>query len=1408
MGVIAHQQGRHEAALVRLQGSIALEPNQASTLGNLGLVLDALRRFDEAIDSYRRALALRPNDPDLHYNLGNALLRADQPADAVLAYRKSLALRPDHGAAPANMGSALNNLGHALKTQGDLENGIAAFRQAMAARPFDPAVHSNLLLSLQYDPDLDAAALADEHRQWDEHHAGPIARRRAGGGPNPSATALDARDPDRRLRIGYVSADFRQHAVARFLLPLITNHDPERVELYAYSQVNPPDPVTEKFRACMSVWRDVTLLSDADVAERVRSDRIDILVDLAGHTAGNRLLVFAHRPAPVQVTYLGYPGTTGLRDLDYRLTDAIADPPGRAEPSSSERLLRVEPCAWCFQPAADVPLSNREPGPITFGSFNTFAKLNRVTVGAWGEILRAVPGSRLLLKSDGLRHPTARQRVRAQFAELGIAASRLEMRGQEPAYVDHLALYGRVDIALDTFPYNGTTTTCEALWMGVPVITRVGDRHASRVGLSLLTQLGLTGLTAGSPEEFVEVAIRLAADRPRLAELHRTLRRRMEASPLMDGRAFAVRVEDAYRHIWRAWCTDADERAAPVVGPAPPSPAEERPMPDDREAWMARGLAALQAGDAAAAASCFGVACAADGSDAEPLNFLGVALQQLGRLPEARSALERAAAADPDWADPAYNLAEVMTALGDTVAATSEYDRCVALDPEHPAAWRRLFHARVTAGGAGAAAAGVRAVVASPTDRDLAVTVGRILAADLARASDALPLIRGAADARPDQLGPQVLLYRTAVAAGESDLAVAAVDRAATVAPEDREVLFDRASVLCGSGRTDRAIDAVAAYVQACPDDGDGHGRLAVALAACGGFATVPARAGAWQRDAQMLFVLGEAFYRAGRSGDAIDALERAIALGAIPAAVHHLILSAGLDTLGRPDEAIARARLAAGSDPDRADALGWLGTLLVREGDSVQGRAVLERALARDPDHAASLCGLAQLAVGQLEHDRGWDLYRRAVAAAPADPGPCAAGLLAMNAHPTLDPATLSGLHREWARRIRGRTPPPDRAWANAPDPDRRLRVGYASPDLRAHPVGQFAEPLLASHDRAAFEVLVFDSSPSPDAVAERIRQGVDGWFRVVGAGDDQVAEWVRQQRIDILVDLAGHTTHSRINVFARHPAPVQVSYLGYPNTTGLTEIDYRLTDAVADPPGAADAVHTERLVRLPGGFLCFNPPRPWAPVGPPPAEWPGVTFASFNAVHKINRDVIDLWTRVLDAVPGSRLLMKAVNLSNDQTRRGMMAAFADRGVAGDRLVLVERTASHLEHLAVYNRCDVALDTFPYNGTTTTCEALWMGVPVVAMAGDRHASRVSLSILTHAGLPELAGDTPDAFVQVAVGLAQDRPRLAELRRTLRERLRVSRLMDAQAHARAVEDAYRTMWRTWCAVATGSEVPA
>lgn len=535
--------GRMPEAIAFYERALTLRPDNATVHNNLANTLVRIGQAQEAMAHYRRALRHRPESAHIHNNLGNVLATLGKAREAIIHYQKAVALRPDNAEAHGNLANALAACGRA-------DEACERFERALALAPNDAATYSNLLLVLNANARFDAAAVYVAHRRYAERFEDPLK-------PSWPRHAND-RSPERPLRIGYVSADLRRHSVAWFIEPVLAHHDREQFEIYAYHGHEIEDEVSDRLRAHVTRWRRLVGLADADVARGIQEDGIDVLVDLSGHTAMNRLPVFARKPAPVQVTWLGYPNTTGLTSMDYRITDRFADPDGMTEPFHTETLWRLPQSFSCYRPPAPAPAVGAAPraetGVVTFGSFNNRSKIGPEVVALWARVLRGVPGSRLLLKGKGYDDESVRQALVDGFRAHGVGGERLQLAGGNDSHLEHLRHYHRIDIALDPFPYNGTTTTCDALWMGVPVITLAGATHVARVGVSLLSHLGLTDWIAGSPQDYVEIAARRAVDAQGLGELRRQLRARMASSPLTDAGAFTRHLESAYRSLWRRWC--------------------------------------------------------------------------------------------------------------------------------------------------------------------------------------------------------------------------------------------------------------------------------------------------------------------------------------------------------------------------------------------------------------------------------------------------------------------------------------------------------------------------------------------------------------------------------------------------------------------------------------------------------------------------------------------------------------------------------------------------------------------------------------------------------------------------------------------------------------------------------------
>lgn len=540
LGRSQQARGELDEAAVEYGEAIRLAPQFAKAHYSLGIVRRDRGRTADAIRHFEDAARCDPTMVDAHLCLANIYLLLDEPDKAEAASRIAVGLQPDSVSAAAHLAAA-------LQAQGDLKGAIAEFRRTLELAPDDISARGSLIHALNFDPACQPPEIFAEHLEWARRHAEPLT---AQAPPHENDRA-----PDRRLRIGYVSAHFREHAVSFFSLPLLAAHDHEQFEIFCYSNALDTDPVTARFQQAADVWRPVATATDEELAALIRQDKIDVLVDLAGHIRGHRLLALARKPAPVQVTYLGYQNTTGMTAMDYRLTDEHADPPGTTDTWYTEKLVRLPGSFFCYSPLQPCPDVNELPalaaGHVTLAWFNYVAKTTGEAIETWGRVLAAVPNARLLVLAH--RGGSFEARVHDVLAAAGVDPDRLEIINRCPPD-EYLRLHHRVDIALDSFPFNGHTTICNALWMGVPSVVRQGTSYASRFGGSALVSLGLTDLIAGSDDEYVEIVARLAEDLPRLAELRRRLRAQMAESPLMDEAAFARHVEQAYRRMWQQWC--------------------------------------------------------------------------------------------------------------------------------------------------------------------------------------------------------------------------------------------------------------------------------------------------------------------------------------------------------------------------------------------------------------------------------------------------------------------------------------------------------------------------------------------------------------------------------------------------------------------------------------------------------------------------------------------------------------------------------------------------------------------------------------------------------------------------------------------------------------------------------------
>ena len=550
IGAAMHLAGDTAQGVEQMKRAAQLNPRSVAYNYNLGLVYEAIGDMPAAVACYRQVIA-NDRGGQWHCTLAKQLTDAGQLDDAIEFAREALTLLAPHA-----RGIAHNQLANALTLKGELPEAIANFQIAISLEVENAMVNSNYVFALNYGGQPDLTAIFQEHKKFGDKFESFVPRMYV----NPlqaKARASAFTDSKRRLRIGYVSPDFNDHAVGKFIEPVLAAHDINKFELFCYYNKSRVDDATKRMQSAVANWRMTADMSDDELARMIQADAIDILVDLSGHTGLNRLLVFARKPAPIQVTWIGYPNTTGLSTMDYRITDAFADPIGATEALHTEKLVRMPECFSCFKPPSNAPHVSTLPavarGTITFGSFNNFAKITPEVMRVWIAILARVPGSRLVLKNWCLDNDRMKTFMLEAFTRCGATTGQVELWNPNTSNVDHLNCYNSIDIGLDPFPYNGTTTTCDALWMGVPVITLAGVSHVGRVGVSQMSNLGLQELIARDTDHYVDIAIALATDVPRLAALRGGMRVRVSASPLMDAPRLTKNLETAYDNMWSVY---------------------------------------------------------------------------------------------------------------------------------------------------------------------------------------------------------------------------------------------------------------------------------------------------------------------------------------------------------------------------------------------------------------------------------------------------------------------------------------------------------------------------------------------------------------------------------------------------------------------------------------------------------------------------------------------------------------------------------------------------------------------------------------------------------------------------------------------------------------------------------------
>ena len=1244
--------GRFEKAILWLKLAQHTDPSNVDVLHNLAVCHQEAGLFYDAIEIYNRVLEVDPYRHEVLLGLIHCQFRTHNIPHAEALTRAYIEHDfPDKLQAEMFLSSI-------LKVQGKHSETLAIHKKLTTEHPQHALLYSNMLLDSVYSDELNQETLFDLHREFDRRYS--LHQTAAA-----TLTHQNQPDPYKKIKIGYVSSDFNDHAVAYFSMPLILRHDRTHFEVHCYYTRASFDAVTEHFRQ-NSIFHQIDVLNEWELADQIKKDGIDILVDLSGHTGGNRLTTFSLKPAPIQISWLGYPFSTGLSTMDYRIVDEIVEPIGMTEHLNTEKLIRLPGCFLANRPCTGHPhrktsgeldvkeLPAIQNGYITFGTCNNVAKLTDFTLGMWAKILDRVPNSKLIIESVDPDNPHVRESFNAKFTKNGIDMARviLSNRAKNPQYT----LYHQFDIALDPFPCNGGTTTCDALWMGVPVVSLEGERFMSRMGATFLINIGHPEWLASTPEQYIEIAVNLASDTSHLSQIRQHLRQEMEESPLMDEVGFARRMERAYRDVWQQWCTTQ----------------------------------------------------------------IGAATHQLENNPQETTAQS----SDADTANENGSPEEEKAILA--AYEKGELDQVISLSHFY-------------------------------------------------------------LDRHPKQSGIRHLLGLALLTKKEPD-AIAELKHCTETSPDEPTFHNSLGNAFIQQGLLDDAASCYRQAIRLKPDLAEAHYNLAYCLTEQG------QRLSLASPEANALM------------DEAISCYQATIEI--LP---QHALSWNNLGHLhmyrNRIQEAEIAIRRALKYDPDMPDALINLGIIYQKQMKTTQAIETTEKSIARNPNNASAYNNLATYCtmLGETEEALKW--AEKAVQLDPA----CAEWhdtyLLTQLYAETPTDDVRKKAYQQYAQAIEAPLQPNWQPHANRPDPERKLKVGYVSGDFRHHSAAYFFMPFFNVHDHGKFETFFYYTGDQFDSITRKLHSThADHWRNVRGINAETLAALIQDDQIDILIDLAGHTMHNALAAFAYKPAPVQVTWLGYPDTTGLHSIDYRITDHVGDPIGlATETFYTEKLYRLPVAFAVYQPyvvrpeqeNMPVYQVQDTPALNAGhITFGSASSIARLTRSTIRQWANVILAVPNSVLKLESTGLSEARTKNRLLAEFAACGVTEEKIIFLPRDPAR--QYRIYHDFDIALDAFPSNGGTTTFDALWMGVPVITKAGVRFASRIGASTLTHLGHPEWIASSNDEFVKIACELAKDVEKLNQIRHGLRAEMQNSPLMDAVTFTRAFEQGLQEMWRTWC----------
>jgi predicted O-linked N-acetylglucosamine transferase (SPINDLY family) len=1305
---IAYRKGEHQLALT--SAFIGFINNQADWIWitNVADILIQLRKATQALDYAIAAVNLRPKSGVGWLNLGAVWDLQGKTWESLKSTKKAIELNPENS-------GAWTNLGNAYKNSGELIKALPAYREALKIDPSNSALWSNLLFGINYDPTVSAKQISEETFKFGEY-------------TERKYNKINLKHLNRiseKINIGFISPDIRSHPVAYFVEPLWRNINKEKYKIFFYDNFPTEDQITRRFKGLVDSYQNISGLTDEKAIEIIVKDEIIILIDLSGHTARNRLQIFARKPAPIQITWLGHPNTTGLTRIDWRITDIYTDPIGN-ENKYTEKLCRI-PTTMCYAPLIKYPDKineaiyqvNETPALknkyITFGTCSNLGKISPSVISTWASIVKRVKSSKLLIESPGLDQKEFIEALYSKFEKEEINRDRLILVNRISS-MQYLR-YHEIDIALDPFPYGGGTTTCDLLWMGVPMITLIGERPMSRVGYGILKIVGKTEWTTETIDQYIDKAIYLAKDISKLNMIRKSLRDQFSKSLMMNGRKYADSFDKAFVEMLKIYHTKDDDKSIRSIEIMD----EQDEINMVEEEINNNSLITL--------------------NDKSYINLLkeGDNLIAKGNWKEAYTLFNELR--DRYGAEP-----NALFGAGLSCSKLNDFERATRFMAD--ALLRRQEPKWIP-------------WLASAYEKRNFILPFYILSSWLINNhkedKSSQDLYKRARILMANELEKRGLFY-------PNDIQNYDVKMAANLNLEIVELLKNN--------QNQKALELVEESLQKFPISQP----LLINASLAAKRLQQYEKAAKWSLLAFAINPLGTGaitnfgnlLVAANSPHDSMLLLEAGAIINREDPMLWGNLAVAYNSIRVAPWEAEFAARHALKFNQNVATNWSALAKALSRQGRMSEALVAMERANEIEPER------------------RGTDLFTLQYAE-------------------EISPEKIAEAHLIAGKNIENSIKTNNFIYNNDLTINKKLKIGFVSGDFVKHPVSYFMVSTFKNINRNKFELYIYFTRQlkDEDNISNIIKNNCDKWSNVFEFNDDQLYNYIKKDEIDILIDLAGHTAHNRLSVFARKPAPVQVTWLGHPNTTGLKSIDWKFTylDSILS---GHEKYYTEKIWRMETAGYAYTPliSNPSLineiqyAVNQTPALKNGyVTFGCCNNLAKVSNSVFQLWASILRKNNNYKILLEAPGLHQREFKRSLVSRFEKFGVVSEQLILLNRDTN--KQYLIYNEIDIALDPFPYNGGTTTCDLLWMGVPLVTMTGQTEVSRLGTSMLNLINQKDWIAANPDEYLKISTELASDINKLNEIRLGLRRKVQNSPLMNQKLAIQDLEDAFINIWKIY-----------